>query len=62
MDKTPYKFTKDPNRQEAVRKGRGKCMNKLKENILNDPKTGEDTSNDTTDTNTICHWCYHKIQ
>ena len=28
MDKTPQKFTKDPKRQEAARKGRGNYMNK----------------------------------
>ena len=38
MDKTLEKITKDPKRVEAARKGREKCMNKLKESILNDAK------------------------
>ena len=46
MDKTPQKVTKDPERQDAARKGREKYMNKLKEIILNDAKKGdEDISN-----------------
>ena len=36
MDKTQQKVTKDHKRQEAV--CREKCMNKLKESILNDAK------------------------
>ena len=40
MDKKPQKVTKDkdPKPIEAVRKGREKYMNKLKESILNDVK------------------------
>lgn len=36
MDKIPTKFTKDTKRQEAVRKGKEKYINKLRESILND--------------------------
>ena len=51
MDKTSQKVTKDPRRAEAVREGREKYMNKLKENILNDAKKGsEDTSNASNET------------
>ena len=57
MDKTSQKVKKDPNRQEAARKGRENYMNKLKESILNDAsKAGKNSSNagnDTTDA-TIC--------
>ena len=38
MNKAPEKVTKDPKHVEAARKGREKCMNKLKESILNDVK------------------------
>ena len=38
MNKAPEKVTKDPKRVEAAHKGREKCMNKLKERILNDVK------------------------
>ena len=38
MDKTSQKITKDPKRQETLRKGREKYINKLKESILNDAK------------------------
>ena len=38
LDKTSEKVTKDPKRVEAARKDREKCMNKLKESILNDVK------------------------
>ena len=55
MDKTSEKVTKDPKRAEAVRKGREKYMNKLKESILNDAKKGggdnTNASNETTNTN-----------
>ena len=40
MDKTSEKVTKDPKHVEAVRKGREKYMNKLKESTLNDAKKG----------------------
>ena len=38
MNKTPQKVKRYRKRQEAVRKGREKCMNKLKEGILNNAK------------------------
>ena len=39
MDKAPQKVKKDPKRQEAVRKGRGKYLDQLKEKILIDAKS-----------------------
>ena len=52
MDKTSQKVvTKDPKRVEAVRKGREKYMNKLKESTLNDAKKGGgDTTNASNET------------
>ena len=51
MDKISQKVTKDPRRVEAAREGREKCMNKSKENILNNAKKGsEDTSNGSNKT------------
>ena len=51
MDKTSQKVTKDPKRVEAARKSRENYMNKLKENILNDARKGdEDTSNASNET------------
>ena len=38
MDKIPQKVTKDPNNQDAARKGREKYMNELKESIITDVK------------------------
>ena len=40
MDKIPQKVTKDPNNQDAARKGREKYMNELKESIITDVKKG----------------------
>lgn len=39
MDKAPQKVKKDPKRQEAVRKGREKYLDQLKEKILIDAKS-----------------------
>ena len=51
MEKTLEKFTKNPKRVEAVREGRKKDMNKLKESILNDAKKGgKDTTNASNET------------
>ena len=51
MDKTSWKVTKDPKRVEAARKGREKCMNKLKESTLNDvKKSSGDTTNASNET------------
>ena len=50
MEKTSEKVTKDLKRVEAVRKGREKYMNKLKESILNDAKKGGDTTNTISET------------
>ena len=54
MDKTSEKITKDPKRVEVGRKGRKNCMNKLKEDILNDAKKGSgDTSNSSNETTDV---------
>lgn len=59
MDKTKKQVTKDPERQEAARIGRGKYMNKLKENVLNEATNGgsidrntSNVNNDVTDAST----------
>ena len=54
MDKKSQKVTKDkdPKRVDAGRKGRDSFMKKMKENILNDAKKGdEDTTNSKNETN-----------
>ena len=55
MDKIPQKVTKDPNNQDAARKGREKYMNELKESIITDVKKGgadnSGASNDATNDN-----------
>ena len=55
MDKTTKQVTKDPERQEATRRGGEKYMNKLKENVLNeatnDGSIDRDTSNANNDAN-----------
>ena len=57
MDKTSEKVTKDPKRAEKACKGRKNYMNKFKESILNDTKTGSgdtiNASNETTSATNI---------
>ena len=52
MNKTPEKVTKNkgPKHDEAARKGKEKCMNKLKERILNDVKKDGNTTNASNET------------
>ena len=51
MDKTKKQVTKDPERQEAARIGRGKYMNKLEENVLNEATNGGSIDRDTSNVN-----------
>ena len=51
MDKTKKQVTKDPERQEAARIGRGKYMNKFKENVLNEATNGGSIDRDTSNVN-----------
>ena len=51
MDKTKKQVTKDPERQEVARIGRGKYMNKFKENVLNEATNGGSIDRDTSNVN-----------
>ena len=52
MNKIPKQVTKNPKRQEAARKSKEICTNKLKESILNEATNNSNASNDATNTTT----------